>query len=76
MLSGGGNLGSLQVGMLKALTEHGIVPDVVLGCSVGAMNGAAYALDPTVAGMTRLEEHWRGRSRRSCRRRGCRRCFS
>ncbi len=60
VLSGGGNLGSLQVGMLKALTEHGIVPDVVLGCSVGAMNGAAYALDPTVAGMTRLEEHWRG----------------
>jgi NTE family protein len=59
VLSGGGNLGSLQVGMLKALTERGIVPDVVLGCSVGALNGAGYALDPTAEGVLRLEEHWR-----------------
>lgn len=58
VLSGGGNLGALQVGMLRALTEHGIVPDVVLGCSVGAMNGAAFALDPTAAGVERLQEHW------------------
>ena len=43
VLSGGGNLGALQVGMLKALAEHEIVPDLVLGCSVGALNGAAYA---------------------------------
>lgn len=59
VLSGGGNLGALQVGMLRALTEHGVVPDVVLGCSVGAMNGAAYALEPTAEGVDRLEEHWR-----------------
>ncbi|HPU38960.1 MAG TPA: patatin-like phospholipase family protein [Microthrixaceae bacterium] len=59
VLSGGGNLGALQVGMLRALVEHAIVPDVVLGCSIGAMNGAAYALDPTPAGVDRLEEHWR-----------------
>jgi NTE family protein len=59
VLSGGGNLGALQVGMLRALSEHGIVPDIVLGCSVGAMNGAAYALEPTLAGVDRLEEHWR-----------------
>lgn len=58
VLSGGGNLGALQVGMLKALTEHGIVPDVVLGCSVGALNGAAYALSPDADGVARLEEHW------------------
>jgi NTE family protein len=59
VLSGGGNLGSIQVGMLKALTEHGIVPDVVLGCSVGALNGAGYALSPDAEGVRRLEEHWR-----------------
>ncbi len=58
VLSGGGNLGSIQVGMLKALTEHGIVPDVVLGCSVGALNGAGYALSPNAEGVRRLEEHW------------------
>ncbi|MBS1838931.1 MAG: patatin-like phospholipase family protein [Actinobacteria bacterium] len=58
VLSGGGNLGALQVGMLRALAEQGIVPDVVLGCSVGAMNGAAYALEPTPEGVQRLQDHW------------------
>jgi len=58
VLSGGGNLGALQVGMLRALTEHGITPDVVLGCSIGAMNGAAFSLDPTLTGIDRLQEHW------------------
>lgn len=58
VLSGGGNLGAVQVGMLRALTEHDIVPDVVLGCSVGAMNGAVYARAPTRAGVRRLEAHW------------------
>jgi NTE family protein len=59
VLSGGGNLGAIQVGMLKALSERGIVPDVVLGCSVGALNGAGFALDPTADGVRRLEHHWR-----------------
>ncbi len=59
VLSGGGNLGAIQVGMLRALTEHGIVPDVVLGCSVGALNGAGYALEPSHTGVDRLVEHWR-----------------
>ncbi|MCZ7629599.1 MAG: patatin-like phospholipase family protein [Microthrixaceae bacterium] len=58
VLSGGGNLGALQVGMLDALTEHDIVPDVVLGCSVGALNGAVYSGDPTRAGVRRLVERW------------------
>jgi NTE family protein len=58
VLSGGGNLGAIQVGQLKALTEHGIVPDLVLGCSVGALNGAAYARAPTRAGVRRLEDLW------------------
>ena len=58
MLSGGGNLGALQVGMLRALAERDIRPDLVLGCSVGALNGAAYAADPTPAGIDRLEDLW------------------
>ncbi|MDY7106104.1 MAG: patatin-like phospholipase family protein [Actinomycetota bacterium] len=59
VLGGGGNLGALQVGMLRALTEHDIVPDVVLGCSVGAINGAAFSADPTVRGVRRMEALWR-----------------
>ncbi|MFM7069556.1 MAG: patatin-like phospholipase family protein [Actinomycetes bacterium] len=59
VLSGGGNLGALQVGMLRALAEADIVPDVVIGCSVGSLNGAAYAGTPTLAGVRRLEDHWR-----------------
>ena len=59
VLSGGGNLGALQVGMLRALAEADIVPDVVIGCSVGSLNGAAYAGAPTIAGVRRLEDHWR-----------------
>jgi NTE family protein len=59
VLSGGGNLGALQIGMLRALVERGIRPDLILGCSVGAINGAALAEDPTVAGVGRLERLWR-----------------
>ena len=46
VLSGGGNLGAIQIGMLRALTEREIVPDVVLGCSVGALNGAGLRPGP------------------------------
>jgi NTE family protein len=60
VLSGGGNLGALQVGMLRALADREIRPDLVVGCSVGALNGAAYAADPTPAGVARLEALWRG----------------
>jgi NTE family protein len=58
VLSGGGNLGAVQVGMLRALAERGIQADLVLGSSVGALNGAAYAADPTLAGIERLERTW------------------
>lgn len=60
VLSGGGNLGAIQVGMLRALVERGIHADFVLGCSVGALNGAAYAADPTPEGIRRLESLWMG----------------
>ena len=59
VLSGGGNLGALQIGMLRALVERDIRPDLVLGCSVGAINGAGLAEDPTSAGVGRMERLWR-----------------
>ena len=59
VLSGGGNLGALQIGMLRALAEHEIRPDLVVGCSVGAINGAALAEDPSLVGVGRLERLWR-----------------
>jgi NTE family protein len=59
VLSGGGPLGALQAGGLKALLEKGIAPDVVAGASVGALNGAFVALDPTVRGAERLEHAWK-----------------
>ncbi len=58
VLSGGGNMGALQVGMLRALLERRIRPDLVLGCSVGALNGAALAAEPTLAMVGRLQEAW------------------
>ena len=47
VLSGGGTRGAVQIGMLQVLTEHGFVPDRIYGSSVGAVNGAAFAGDPT-----------------------------
>lgn len=58
VLSGGGNLGALQVGMLRALLEHRILPDLVLGCSVGALNGVALAAEPSLATVGRLQDMW------------------
>lgn len=59
VLSGGGNLGAVQVGMLRALAEAEIVPDLVVGCSVGAINGAGFAAEPDLAGVERLDRIWR-----------------
>jgi len=62
VLGGGGVLGAHEVGMLRALAEHRVQPDLVLGTSVGAVNGAFYASDPTVAGVERLAELWQDSS--------------
>jgi NTE family protein len=59
VLGGGGALGAHEVGMLKALAEHGVEPGLILGTSVGALNGALFAADPTRAGAERLEALWR-----------------
>lgn len=45
--------------MLGALLESGITPDLIVGTSIGALNGAAIAADPTIAGVGRLTELWR-----------------
>jgi NTE family protein len=60
VLGGGGVLGAHEVGMLRALAEAGIRPDLVLGTSVGALNGvfvAAHA-DPAAA-LPLLATVWR-----------------
>jgi NTE family protein len=62
VLAGGGSRGAVQVGMLAELVDRGIRADRVYGASVGAVNGAAYAGDPTPAGAERLERIWRGLS--------------
>ena len=58
VLSGGGPLGAIQVGYLKALTENGIAPDLVVGTSVGSLNAAHMACHPGRAGIDKLESMW------------------
>ena len=58
VLGGGGVLGAHEVGMLQALTEVGIRPDLVLGTSVGALNGVFVAADPD-APLEQLLRVWR-----------------
>ncbi|MGZ5399990.1 MAG: patatin-like phospholipase family protein, partial [Nocardioides sp.] len=58
VLGGGGVLGAVEVGMLRALFERGITPDLVLGTSVGALNGAMVARDPSLAVIERLTDLW------------------
>ncbi|GAC1443307.1 MAG: patatin-like phospholipase family protein [Mycobacteriales bacterium] len=64
MLSGGGSLGAMQVGALRALLEAGIRPDVFIGCSVGALNAAALAVDPTLTRLAQIERMWRSLDRK------------
>src|SRR3954453_7583033 len=59
VLGGGGQLGAHEAGMLRALLERGVVPDMVVGTSVGAINGAAIATSPSVEMARRLGETWR-----------------
>lgn len=49
VLGGGGLRGFAHMGVLRALEEAGIRPDIVVGTSAGAIVGAAYASGMTVA---------------------------
>jgi NTE family protein len=61
VLSGGASLGAVQVGMLRALYERGIAPDLIVGTSAGALNGAFIASrEPAVATADELGDVWRG----------------
>ena len=63
VFAGGSSLGAIQVGMLKALMASGYAADMVVGSSVGAINAAWFAGDPTLDGVARLEAIWRGMRR-------------
>ena len=58
VLGGGGSQGAYEVGMLRALLEAGIEPDLVVGTSVGAINGAVLAAEPGLDCVDRLEQVW------------------
>jgi NTE family protein len=60
VFAGGGSTGAAQVGMLRALLESGISADLVVGSSVGAVNAAYFAGNPTPKGVSTLEALWRG----------------
>lgn len=57
VLSGGGAYGATQVGMIRALHQAGVDPDMVVGTSVGALNGSLLAANPVLA-VDRLTKIW------------------
>jgi len=64
ILAGGGSLGAIQVGMLRALVDYGVQPDLVIGSSVGAINAARFAQEPNRKGVDALAGIWSGVRRR------------
>src|SRR4051794_41943691 len=58
VLGGGGVLGAVEVSMLRALFRAGFRPDLVVGTSIGAVNGALVAADPSEAVTDRLVRLW------------------
>jgi len=61
VLAGGAALGAMQAGMVHALYERGIVPDLLVGTSAGALNAALLASrPPTAATAGELAAIWRG----------------
>ncbi len=64
VLTGGASLGAIQAGMLEALYEHDIRPDLIVGTSAGALNGAFIAdRCQTPDSARELGDVWRGLSR-------------
>ncbi len=58
VLGGGGRWGAVEVGMLRALDEAGVRPDLVLGTSIGAFNGSVVADVPGSQAVERLTRLW------------------
>src|SRR4051795_9607774 len=65
VLPGGGALGSYQVGVLRALTEAGGRPDMLIGVSAGSVNASLFAWHQGIDGVRRLEGLWRTIRRRA-----------
>ena len=59
VLGGGGRWGAVEVGMIQALEEADIKPDLILGTSIGAFNGAVIADHPGAEGVERLTGFWK-----------------
>jgi NTE family protein len=58
VLSGGASRGAVQVGMMQTLIEAGIVPDGLVGTSVGALNAAFMGWEPGVDRANSLADQW------------------
>jgi NTE family protein len=58
VLGGGGRWGAVEVGMLRALDEAGVEPDLILGTSIGAFNGSVIADRPGQLGVEALTKLW------------------
>jgi NTE family protein len=58
VLSGGAARGAVQVGMMEVLLERGIVPDALVGTSVGALNAAFMGCDPSLERIRELRRRW------------------
>jgi NTE family protein len=58
VFGGGGLLGATEAGMARALLDAGVAPDLVLGTSIGAINGAMLSKDPTPDGAAALTRLW------------------
>jgi NTE family protein len=63
VLGGGGNRGPLEIGALQVLLERGIVPNMLVGSSAGAINAAFLAIDPTPLGALELGRLWNAAER-------------
>jgi predicted acylesterase/phospholipase RssA len=59
VLGGGGALGGYQAGMVRALFERGITPQLVIGTSIGSVQGAMVARNPTASVCDEMENFWR-----------------
>jgi NTE family protein len=64
VLPGGSTMGAIQVGMAEALFDAGIQPDMIIGKSAGALNGAWLAGHPGPEGVKALRDLWMSVKRR------------
>ncbi|MER5389927.1 patatin-like phospholipase family protein [Saccharopolyspora sp. NPDC002686] len=58
VLPGGSTFGAIQAGLVTALFEAGVEPDLLVGTSAGSLNAAWLAGDPTPGGAEKLRAIW------------------